>query len=495
VNGGVVISIEIILLISAVIIVISIFASKLSDRLGIPGFLLFLCIGMLAGSDGIGGIYFDNYWVAQLLGVIALVFIMFEGGLETDWQSTRSVFWKGVSLSTLGVLITAVLVGLFSVWVLKLSILHGMLLGAIVSSTDAAAVFSVFKSKNASLKGKLKPLLEFESGSNDPMAIFLTLGFIQLILNKTSSFWEFLLLFFSQMIIGAVLGYLSGKMMVILINRLRLKHEGLYPVFTLSVVILIYGITAFLKGSGFLAVYIAGIVLGNSDFIHKKSLTNFHDGLAWLMQLTMFIALGLLVFPSQLVPIIGVGLLVSIFLILIARPVSVFAVFAFSKMKLKEKALISWVGLRGAVPIVLATFPLLAGVPETDTIFNVVFFIVLTSALLQGTTIPVVAKWLGVSGTTLNQQRSLQEYIPSIKSANELTEIEIPKDSELVGKQIVEIGLPKKVLIVLITRKEEYIIPNGGVIIEAGDKLLLLAKKNIIDDIRATLTKTLKNAN
>lgn len=390
------ISIEYILLGASILLLLSIIASKVFGRLGIPALLLFLLIGMLAGSEGPGGIYFDDPWIAQSLGIFALAFILFAGGLDTNWADVRPVLWRGLALSTLGVFITALLVGWFATAVFGFSLLEGLLLGAVVSSTDAAAVFSVLRSKKVSLKGQLKPLLELESGSNDPIAVFLTIGFITLLVNARASVVDLIPMFVQQMVLGAVLGYGIGKGMTLTINHLRLEYEGLYPVLTISLVLLTYGAAALLGGNGFLAVYLAGLIMGNSRFIHKKSLMQFHEGLAWLMQITMFLTLGILVFPSHLVPIAVVGLLVSVFLIFIARPASVFVTLALTKMSFREKAMISWVGLRGAVPIILATFPLLAGIPKAEMIFNLVFFIVLASALLQGTSIPLVARWLRV---------------------------------------------------------------------------------------------------
>jgi cell volume regulation protein A len=372
-------------------------ASKASARLGVPALVLFLAIGMLAGSDGPWGIYFDDPWLAQFLGVVALAFILFAGGLDINWQSVRRVFWSGIALSTIGIVITALLVAWFATVVLGFSLFEGLLLGAVVSSTDAAAVFAILRSRNVGLKGQLQPLLELESGSNDPMAVYLTLGFIGLLSNPATSIIDLIPMFIHQMSLGVAVGYAMGKAMVFIINRLKLEYDGLYPVLTLSLVLLTYGATASMGGNGFLAVYLAGLLMGKSNFIHKKSLMRFHDGLAWLTQIAMFLTLGLLVFPSRLTPIIGVGLLVSMFLIFVARPVSIFIALLFAKMSFKEKIMVSWVGLRGAVPVILATFPLLAGVPKADMIFNVVFFIVLTSVLLQGTLIPTVARWLDMA--------------------------------------------------------------------------------------------------
>ncbi|MFN3480216.1 MAG: potassium/proton antiporter [Thermodesulfovibrionales bacterium] len=416
-------SIEYMLAGAAILLLLSIIASKASDILGIPALLIFLVVGMLAGSDGPGGIHFDDPFIAQFIGVIALSYILFAGGLDTNWASVRPVFWSSIALSTFGVFIAALLVGWFAMYVLGFSLLEGLLLGAIISSTDAAAVFSVLRSKRVSLRGNLKPLLELESGSNDPMAVLLTVGFIRLLLNPGDSVLDLIPMFIKQMLLGALMGYFMGHGMAYLINKLKLGYEGLYPVLSLSLVLLTYGATVTAGGNGFLAVYIAGLVLGNRNFIHKKSLMRFHDGLAWLMQISMFLVLGLLVFPSRLVHVIGTGLAVSLFLMLVARPAGVFLSTVFSDMAIREKTMVSWVGLRGAVPIILATFPLIAGIPKADMIFNMVFFIVLSSALLQGTTIPVVAKWLGVDAPIPVKPMYPLECESTVKMKCDLTEI------------------------------------------------------------------------
>lgn len=388
--------IEHLLLGASALVLVAVLAGKVSQRFGIPSLLLFLVIGMLAGSDGPGGIYFDNAWLTQLIGTVALAYILFAGGLDTSWPVVRPSFWSGLALSTVGVLVTALLVGWFATLVLGFSWLEGILLGAIVAPTDAAAVFSVMSASGLRLRGRLLPLLELESGTNDPMAVLLTIGVTNLITEPRASAVSLIPLFLEQMGIGAVIGLVLGKGMVFLISRLKLEVSGFYPVLTTAFVLFIYGTAASLSGSGFLAVYLAGLVMGNSQIAGLPDLARFQGGLASLMEIIMFLALGLLVFPSHLVPIMGVGLLVTLFLTLLARPVSVFVSLALARMSVQDKLFISWVGLRGAVPIILATFPLLAGVSKAATIFDLVFFIVLVSVLLQGTTIPLVARRLKV---------------------------------------------------------------------------------------------------
>jgi len=385
------------LLVASLLLLLSILAWKVSSRLGIPALLLFLGIGMLAGSDGPGGIYFDDAQVAQSVGVVALAFILFAGGLETEWKVVRPALGAALSLSTIGVLLTAVVVAVFALFVLHFSFLEGLLLGAIISATDAAAVFSVLRTRNLQLTGKLLPLLELESGTNDPMAVFLTLGLTGLLTNPHESIFGVILLFVQQMGVGAVMGLLIGWGTIWLINRLHLDVEGLYRVFTIALVLFTYGLTAILGGSGFLAVYLVGLLLGNSSVQQVDRLSRFHDSLAWLMQITMFLILGLLVFPSRLPAVMVSGLIITAVAVFIARPVSVLIALLPVKMSLREKLFVSWVGLRGAVPIVLATFPLLAGLPKASFLFDLVFFVVLASVLLQGASVPFVARWLGVT--------------------------------------------------------------------------------------------------
>lgn len=480
--------IEWILFAVAVFFLISILVSKVSVRVGVPALLLFLLLGMLAGSDGPGGIYFDNPWLAQSVGVVALAFILFSGGLDTRWEEVRPVLRQGLLLSTLGVTVTALSVGWFMQAFFGFSWLEGILLGAIISSTDAAAVFSILRGKNVRLTGNLKPLLELESGSNDPMAVFLTVGMIYLINQPNASAIDLIPMFFLQMGIGAVAGILSGRGIASAINRIRLEYDGLYPVLTIAAVLFIYGGTAAIGGNGFLAVYLAGIIMGQQDFIHKRSLVRFHDGIAWLMQITMFLTLGLQVFPSQLSGVISTGLLVGAFLSLVARPLSVVIALAGSGLRWREKAYISWVGLRGAAPIVLATFPLIAGIESAALIFNLVFFIVLASVLLQGTLIIPAAKVLGCYADITPPPPS--PFVLMLEDGGigeNLMEIAIPEDSTLVGRQIIDLKLPTGALIALIARQHDTIVPNGGTIIEAGDRLLLVTSNQARDQVRSLL--------
>ena len=480
--------IEHVLLGASILLLLSVIASKTSGRLGVPALLLFLIVGMLAGSEGPGGIYFDDALLAQSLGVIALIFILFDGGLNTDWRRVRPVLRAALSLSTVGVLITAMLVGWFAAIALGFSWLEGLLLGAVISSTDAAAVFTVLRARKAGLKGRLAPLIELESGSNDPMAVFLTLSLIGLLTHPGALLLDLIPFFILQMTLGAALGYAMGRLIIPIVNRVRLEYEGLYPVLTIALVLFTYGAAASLGGNGFLAVYLAGLVVENNNLVHKNSVIRFHDGLAWLMQITMFLTLGLLVFPSRLIPVAGAGLGVAAFLMFVARPVSVFIALLASRFSRNEKLMVAWVGLRGAVPIILATFPLLAGIPKSDWIFNVVFFAVIASVALQGPTIPFVARWLKVAAPIGPTPRSPVAFVPEPGMQSQLAEVEVPHDSGAVGRQIVKLDLPEGALIVLIGRNGNFVVPRGNTILEAGDRLLVLADAESLSRVRAIVT-------
>ncbi len=471
----------------SILLLLSVLASKASGWLGIPALLVFLAIGMLAGSDGLGGVYFDDARLAQSLGVLALILIVFAGGMDTDWKSVSPVLGPAAALSTLGVIVTALLVGGFAALALGLAPLEGILLGAIVSSTDAAAVFAVLRSRGIALRDPLKPLLELESGSNDPMAVFLTVFVIELVTTPVVSVASLIPGLALQFGLGGLAGFALGRATVLVINRVRLEYEGLYPVLTLSAVLLIYGLTTVAGGSGILAVYIAALVIGNSDFVHKRSLLRFHDGLAWLMQIAMFLTLGLLVFPSRLISFVGPGLLITAFLMLAARPASVFLVLAFTRLNLQEKALVAWVGLRGAVPIILATFPLLAALPRAEAIFNTVFFIVLASVLLQGTTIPQVAKWLKVDARESPAYHYPLEFVPAPSSDSRLVELNITSTSPFADRSIMDLHLPRSALVVSVQRDGDHVVPSGATVIRPGDTVLLLVDDASWAEVRSRL--------
>jgi len=468
-------NIENIILIGSLMLLVSVFAGKTSFRFGVPILLLFLSIGMLAGSDGIGGIHFDNPQIAQFIGVVSLNFILFSGGLDTNWNSVKPILKQGVVLSTLGVLLTSLTLGSFVYYITDFTFYESMLLGSIVSSTDAAAVFSILRSKSIALKSNLRPALELESGSNDPMAYVLTIAFLTLVVNQDQSVASVIPLFLRQMILGAIAGFAFGKLSKLIINKIKLDFEGLYPVLVIALMFITFSATDAVGGNGFLAIYICAVYLGNQDLIHKKTILKMYDAMAWLMQIILFLTLGLLVFPSQVFPFIGIGLLISVFLILVARPLSVFISLLFFKMNIRRRLYISWVGLRGAVPIVFATYPLLAGIEKANMIFNIVFFISVTSVLIQGTTLGVVAKWLGVALPEKIKPLSQTEKFIYELPKTAMEEIEIVPDSYAVDKKIVDLGFPKNAIIAMIKRNNKFLTPSGATIILANDTLLVLS--------------------
>ena len=475
-------TIENVILVGSLLLLISIIAGKTSYRFGVPTLVLFLAIGMLAGSEGIGKINFNDPKMAQFIGIVALNFILFSGGLDTQWSAIKPILRQGITLSTLGVFLTAIILGLFVWSITDFTIYEALLLGSIVSSTDAAAVFSILRSKSLALKSNLRPTLELESGSNDPMAYVLTIMFLGLVINQDQSIVSMIPTFFMQMIVGGIGGFAFGKISKIVINRIELDFEGLYPVLVIALMYITFSATDFIGGNGFLAVYLCAVYLGNQDLIHKKSILRMFDGLAWLMQIVLFLTLGLLVYPSQILEVTGIGMLISAFLILVARPASVFLSLAAFKMKLRRRLYISWVGLRGAVPIVFATYPLLAGVEKANMIFNIVFFISLTSVLIQGTTLSVVAKWLHVALPMKVKPKAPIDALLSDSEKTAMAEIQIPESSFAVDKKIVSLEFPRSAIIAMIKRGEAYITPNGSTVIEAGDVLIVLSDKQ--DGIR-----------
>lgn len=460
------------MLLASLLLIVSIVMSKTSLKMGVPALVMFLVLGMLAGEDGLG-YEFDDALMAQSFGNIALSVILFYGGLNTKFQSIKPVMAEGVSLATFGVLLTCVAVGGFVYLVSGFTLLESLLLGAVVSSTDAAAVFSIFKTRKVALKRRLKDVIELESASNDPMASILTITLVALIQAPGTTWWSILLQFVAQMLVGLMSGALFGWLSVKFINRVKLDFAGLYPVLLIGLNIFIYATTTYLHGNGFLAIYIAAVMIGNSAIEHKRSMLTFYDGFAWLMQIVMFLMLGLLVTPSTMLEYAGIGLAVSAFIILAARPLAVFAsLLPFTKMKALDKLFVSWCGLRGAVPIVFATYPMLAGVEAADAIFNIVFYITLTSMLIQGTTFSRVARWMGLSlhdddqGTFIfNEQDDFNSELQEIDLAN----------PDCDGQPIMSLGLPEGALVVYVKRGKQYITPRGNTEVKAGDKLLVMS--------------------
>lgn len=465
-----------IVLIGSVILLVAIFAAKSGAHLGTPTLLLFLVVGMLFGSDGLG-IVFDNPMTAQFIGILALSVILFSGGMDTKYSEIKPVIKEGVVLATLGVLLTAAITGFFiyllSGWFdMGLTIFESLLLASVMSSTDSASVFSILRSKKKGLSQNLRPLLELESGSNDPMAYILTIILIQVVTGGEANVWQAALTFVIQMTIGLAAGFILGKLAVYTINKINLGNKSLYAVLLLAIVYLIFSLTDFIGGNGYLAVYIAGLVVGNKKVVFQKSLTSFFDGYSWLFQIVMFISLGLLVNPHELLDVIEPGLIIAVFMILIARPVSVLiCLLPFKHVDFKGKLYVSWVGLRGAVPIIFATYILAGGIEHAGMMFNTVFFITIISLLLQGTTVSGMATLLGLS--TKLKEDSFNIDIPDEISA-QLVEKTVTEQWLLQGSQLKDIPFDDKTLVMMIRREDEYIVPKGDTEVKSGDQILCL---------------------
>ncbi len=492
-------TIEQILLFFSALFILSLLATKAGSKFGVPVLLLFLAIGMIFGEDGFG-IDFHNYNISQAIGTVALCIILFSGGLDTKIEDVRPVAAQGIILATLGVILMTIFTGLFIYYIalyffpgLGLDMLSSMLMAAVMSSTDSASVFSILRGKGVRLKKKLRPLLELESGSNDPMAYMLTIVLIQLIMSSDAgvapNYWMAGLNLVMQFAIGTAAGFLLGKLFVWIINQINLDNDSLYPILVFTCGIFTFSVTYFLKGNGYLAVYLAGLVLGNSKIVHKRSSIRFFDGLAWISQIVMFLVLGLLVTPSALKSVALVAIIIGLFMIIGARPLAVFiSLLPFPKMKIKEKVFVSWVGLRGAVPIIFAMLPLTAGVPHAELIFNVVFFITLMSLLIQGTSLTKVAEWLGlaVTGEDTTQFQDFDvEFSEDIKST--MTEITLNKKILSHGNSLMQLPLPDQTLAVMVKRHNQYFIPKGNTELLPGDKLL------IITNDENALVETYKN--
>lgn len=476
-------SLESILLVSSLLLIFSVLSSRISSKFGVPALLLFLGIGMLAGSEGPGQIDFDNYPLSFAIGSVCLAIIIFDGGLQTSWKSVRPVLPLGISLSFLGTVVTGISTGLFAHYALNLSLIEGLLLGAIVSSTDAAAVFNILGAKSLALKGSLKQTLEFEAGSNDPVAIFLTVSMLSLALApEEQSLFSLLGMFFLQGGLGLLLGWVGGQGIRWLINNVGIEFEGLYSVLLLGLVICLFAGVTSLGGSGFLAVYIAGLVVGNTDLLHKGTIVRFSDGVAWIAQIIVFLTLGLLCFPSHLMVVWREGILLALFMMFIARPLSVyFAAPRPSSLGKPERLFISWVGLRGAAPIILATLPMGAGLPNSEYFFNLVFFVVLISVIAQGITIPWVAKKVGVTVPMKGKQIRTEGLLPSGFVS---IEIEINEEALAADRRIVDLSLPAGVLLTSIEREDRFLIPRGDTVLAKGDKISGLARPSNIEALK-----------
>lgn len=464
------------ILLAAVLLLVGILSSKLSARIGLPVLVLFLVIGMLAGESGIGGIAFDNPEGAHALGTLALAIILFDGGLQTPTSSIRAV-WKPASLlATFGVLVTALITGTAAAYILGLPLLEGLLLGAIVGSTDAAAVFSLLRNAGIHINKRLKSTLEIESASNDPMAIFLTVGLLEVLVNGMQPGMGLLELFVMQMGVGAVVGLGIGWLSVKLINRIHLVASGLYPVLVAACGFLSFGVSANLGGSGFLAIFLTGVFIGNHRIAFQRSTFLFHDGLAWLSQIVMFVVLGLLINPLSLLDVWFEGLVIAAVLILVARPLAVAPVMKLFGFNLREISLVSWVGLRGSVPIILAIFPLMFGLEGAELIFNVVFFVVLISASIQGTTLPVVARKLKLTEKPPALPAASLEITALEEVDADIVEYTLSEQPRAAGRRLSQMALPDTTVVAMITRGKEVIPPRGSTELHPRDHLFVVLR-------------------
>ena len=472
-----------ILLIGAILIFCAIMISKTGYRFGIPTLLLFLLVGMGFGTDGLG-LEFDSAEDAQFIGMIALSIILFTGGMDTKLRDIKPVMAQGMILSTVGVLLTTLLTGGFIFWLsgysdmnIEMPVLTCLLLAATMSSTDSASVFSLLRSQRMNLKENLKPMLELESGSNDPMAYMLTIALIQVIASG-SGFNMGLLAkdLLVQFFVGGVTGYAFGRFAVWLINKVNLSNSSLYPILLLSLVFITFTITDMLHGNGYLAVYILGVVVCNARLVFRKEINTFMNGLTWFGQIVMFLSLGLLVNPHEMLEVSISAMLIGLFMIFVARPLTVgLCLLPFRQMTFKAKCFVSWVGLRGAVPIIFATYPVVSEIPGSQIIFNIVFFITLLSLIFQGMTIAPVAKWLNLD---LPQEKEGNDFGVEIPEEidSQLTDVTLTAEMLEDGNRLMDMNIAKGTLVMLVKRGTEFMIPNGRMELKVGDKLLYISE-------------------
>lgn len=483
---------ENILLVGSILLFASILAGKAGAKIGVPALLLFLGVGMLGGVDGFG-IEFNNPNITQFIGLMALSIILFSGGMDTRFSEIKPIMSQGIILATVGVLITAGVTGVFIHYLsnaiegfVSLGWIESFLLASVMSSTDSASVFSILRSKSIKLKHNARPTLELESGSNDPMAYMLMIFFISLLQESSASVASSIMDVGIQLVVGLVAGYLLGQLTRFTVNSINIGNDALYPVLLFALVFFIFTLTNLLHGNGYLAVYIAGVVVGNSKLLHKKNMMTFFDGFTWLWQIIMFLTLGLLVKPIELftTPVAGAGLLIGAFMIVIARPISVFLCLApFRHIPFKVRLYVSWIGLRGAVPIIFATYPLIAGVTHANLFFNLVFFITILSLLTQGTTVTLMAKLLGIAEDEKIVSNMFGIELPEeIKSA--MSEITIIPSVLKNGNRLMDVRLPDNTLVVMIKRDHKFFVPKGNTVLALKDKLVL------ISDNEAELYKT-----
>ena len=466
------------MIVSALVLLICITSSKILYKFGVPILLVFIALGMLFGSDGIIGIYFDNYELTGYLCSIGLVFIMFYGGFGTNWKMAKNVAIPSILMSTLGVVITAGLTGLFCYKILNTTLLEGLLIGSIVSSTDAASVFAILRSQKLNLKGSIASILEIESGSNDPIAYMLTIITLGLMGNiNTNTILPMLL---NQIIVGVICAVILSKVTVYILRNVNFEIEGFYTIFITAIAVLSYSLSEYFGGNGYLSVYISGIIIGNSKIPNKKSIFQFLDGVSWLMQIMLFFILGLLAFPSEIPSIMTEGIAISIFMILIARPLATFSILSWFKVPWKQQIFISWVGLRGAASIVFAIYAVTYGVNIDNDIFHIIFFIALFSVAVQGTLIPAIAKKLDLIDENSPVLKTFNDY--KEEKSTKIIEVTVTPNSKFANKTIMDSNIPEDILVVMIKRNDEVIVPNGKTVILSNDVLVVTG--NDFDDLK-----------
>jgi cell volume regulation protein A len=473
------------LLVVGALMATGIAAAVLASRIRVPGLLLFLGLGMLLGSDGLDLIAFSDYELTRRIGIIALVLILFEGGLAAGWHEIRPVLRPSLALATVGTALTAVVGGLIAAWLFDLSILEGLLLGSIVSCTDGAAIFSLLR--GSTLRRRLARTLEGEAGFNDPVAVLLVVGFVDWIQQPGYGIGDMLLAMAEEMAIGAVVGVVIGRLAVRALGQLRLSSAGLYPVASIAICTLAFGSADVLHGSGFLAVYLAGLAIGGTDLPAKRTIVTFHEGLAWVAQLAMFFTLGLLVFPSQFGDIALEGTILAVAAVVVARPLSVFVATMFEGFEVRERLVLGWAGLRGAVPVVLATFPVLAGVPDSDRFFNIVFFAVIVSTVLQGMSFESFARRLGVTTDEKAVPTPLTNASAIRRLGAEVVEYEVRPSDAAAGVRVRDLQLPRDALLNVIVRGDQAIPPRGSTEVAAGDRLHVLVRQEVAIEFSALL--------
>ena len=467
--------------VAGALLAVGIAAAKVADRVRVPGLLLFVGLGMLVGSEGPGGVDFDNAELTRTLGTIGLVLILFEGGLSAGWREIRPVIGTAISLALIGTAVTAAIAGFAASWLLGLGTLESLLIGSAVAATDSAAIFAVLR--GSTLRRRLARSLEGESGMNDPVALLLVTGFIDWIQEPGYGAEDMILNLVVKLAIGAVLGIVIGFGARWAVRNVDLPTPGLYPVASMATAAVSYGLAELAHGSGFLAVYLTAVILGTGIVPAKRTMLSFHQGLSWVSQIALFFLLGLLVFPSELGEVALDGLLIATVLMFVARPVAAFLASLASPFSLPERVMLGWAGLRGAIPIWLATFPVIAGVGAADELFDIVFFVVVASTLVQGASFEALAERLGVTTTEPALPRSLVETGMVRELGGEVIAYGVREDDAVVGRRVKELGLPREALVNVIVREGNAIPPRGSTAIEAGDELHILVRREAHEEV------------